>query len=93
MWAQMAKIRSIQSDIAKMHVALDAAGIVVDGIKDRKGTPSGAAPLRSANLSAESTMGFLGRNKGPGEAPPPHVSDEEFAKRKDNVNEIMRKVS
>ncbi|KAF8342263.1 uncharacterized protein EI90DRAFT_3116183 [Cantharellus anzutake] len=91
MWAQMAKIRSIQSEIAKMHASLDTAGIVVDSIKDRKGTASSAASMRSANLT-DPGMGFFGRNRSMSEAPPPQVSDDEFARRKENVGEIMKKL-
>ena len=75
-----------------MHVALDAAGIV-DGIKDRKGTASVATSLRGASSSADPAMGFFGRNRSSSDVPPLRVSGEEFAKRKENVNEIMRKVS
>jgi hypothetical protein len=50
MWAQLSKIRTLQSDIARMHLALDGPGIV-DGVKDRRAAAGKAAEGRNRSAS------------------------------------------
>ncbi|KAF9520356.1 hypothetical protein BS47DRAFT_1335986 [Hydnum rufescens UP504] len=49
-WAQLSKIRTLQSDIARMHLALDGPGIV-DGAKDRRASAGKVAEGRNRSAS------------------------------------------
>lgn len=76
MWSNLSKIRMLQSDIARMHLSLDGAGIV-DGIKERRATTG----LRGFDAA---------KNQSASDLTP--VPEDEFTKRKDNIVAIMAKV-
>lgn len=89
-WNHLSKIRVLQSDIAMMHLALDKTGIVEGVTKGWKGTAgtSSSMPLRSEDA------GRNGRDRSGSIADLlPAVPEDEFARRKASIDNIISKVS
>lgn len=88
-WNQLAKIRVLQSEIAKMHLALDKAGIVEGVKRGRTGTAgtSTGVPLRPEDA------GRTGRDRA-GSIPDLlfPAPEDEFARRKASIDSVISKV-
>lgn len=84
MWNQLSKIRVLQSDIARMHFALDKSGII-DGVNGRRGT--GPSTARGDDTGTRS-----GRERTASVEQLSPIVEDEFARRKASIGAIMSKV-
>lgn len=101
MWAQLSKIRILQSEIAKMHMALDKPGIVdstvvggagVMGPTKSVGSGAGMASMEDVVGTGRTRSGTGGATGGGTDGTASAIPDDEFAKRKENIGAIMSKV-
>ena len=103
MWSQLSKIRELQSELARMHFALDRTG-VVDGLGPGGGTQGGRRPGAdltgggfaygpgSVSTSLDSRVGEAAAQDGEnGHLGDDNVEDE-LARRKKSIGNIMGKV-
>ena len=100
MWNQLSKIRVLQSEIARMHLALDKPGII-EGVKSRRGTAGTGVARGDTSDTLGISINRAGAGAGTGldnisgtagGADQPTVPEDEFAKRKASIGAIMAKV-
>lgn len=97
MWNQLSKIRVLQSEIARMHLALDKPGII-EGVKSRRGTGAVRGDTNDAlgmSMSLDGTgvgVGLDNTTDAAGKSDQTTTPEDEFAKRKGSIGAIMAKV-
>jgi len=80
-WAELSKIRALQGEIARLHIAMDGPGCM-------------AGKMKSGKSKRDSKDGF-GTSQGPDAPPVPPAEadgDHEFAARREAIGTIMKKL-